>query len=610
MSIHAGTPLDYVVVFAYFIIITLFGVYFGKYATTTKDFFFGGQRFSWWLIGFSAVASLVGSYSFIKYSEVGFSYGISSTQSYMNDWFWVPILMFVWLPILYYQRINSIPEYFERRFGTPARVAATVFILVYLVGYVGVNLFTLGKAMQPLLGWGVFTGAAVTCALVTVYVFAGGQTSVIMTDLIQGIILLFAGLGVFVAGVLHVGGWVDFWALLPQSHRFLFSEFNRPDKFSFIDIYAQDGLANSAAFVLMNQGMIMRFLALRSMRDARKMCVLWVLVLTPLAAVAVSGGGWVARALVERGEIQTTPENSFIMASEFLCHPGVFGFVLAALMAALMSTADTLINAVAAIFVNDVYQPYVAKNRDDRHYLKVARLASLCTAALGLLLVPVMMAQETIYHAHAMFTAAITPPIVMAILYGMFWRRFNLKAAMATMLGGGAVMLLTFVPPLEDLLLYPFSFGMGPGSYTFMRALFGLVTSGVIGLTVAAFTRPQPLSHIIGLINGSQLDAMRLYKRGEINLEPGGVAFSTAALDGAIDSPDRILVPAAALETMRASVEDLVYVCDRRWWFGGLRSIHARIGGLSPDDRVHFGAEALKCAHFKEGAAVYIEKIC
>lgn len=606
---QAGTPLDYGVICGYFLAVTLFGVWFGRYAGTTKDYFFGGQRFAWWIIAFSAVASTVGSYSFIKYSEVGYSYGISSTQSYLNDWFWMPVLLLVWLPIIYFQRIRSVPEYFERRFGSGARLVATAFILFYLVGYIGVNLLTLGKALQPVLGWGVFTGAAVTCLLVTVYVFAGGQTSVIMTDLAQGIILLAAGLGLFLAGVVHLGGWVDFWSLLPQGHRYIFSEFNSPDNFSFVGIFAQDGLANTGAFMLMNQGMMMRFLAVRSVSEARKMAIFWILVLTPLAAVAVSGGGWVARAMAERGELETSAEHSFIFAAEFLCRPGVFGFVLAALMAALMSTADTLINAVAAIFVNDVYQPYVRPGRDDRHYLRVARLTSLCAAFVGLALVPIM-AQGTIYQAHAMFTAAVTPPILMAILLGVFWKRFNTPAVMATLLGGGFLVMLTFIPPLDRWFLAPFSFGMGTASHTFTRALYGLVVSTAAGVPVALLTRPQPMARLIGLVNGSQVDAMRVFKGGEVNRLPGGRAHAALAVSAEMDSAERVLVPQAALDLMRAEQEDIIYVCDARWWLGGLKSIHARVGGVSPDNRVHLSRAALEGARLADGARVFLEKTC
>jgi len=608
---QGGTVVDYVIVLAYFVGITLFGVYFGRYAKGTSDYFFGGQRFAWWLIGFSSIATMVGSYSFVKYSEAGFSYGLSSSQSYLNDWFWVPILLVIWLPILYYRRIQSVPEYFDQRFGRSARLAATAFMLVYLVGYIGVNLLTLGKALQPLIGWSVMTGAAVTCAFITAYVMAGGQTSVIMTDLLQGVILLIAGLALFAAGIWQAGGFGPFWEALPRGHRFLFSEWNRPDAFSFIGIYVQDGLANSAAFVLMNQGMIMRFLALRSLRDARKMAVLWILVLSPLAAVAVSGAGWVARALVTQGQLSTTAERAFIDAAEFLCAPGIFGLVLAALLAALMSTADTLINAVAAVAINDIYRPYLAPNREDRHYLLVARLVSLGAAALGLVLVPVM-SRGTIYHAHAMFTAAVTPPMVVAILLGMFWTRYNQPAALATLVGGGLLSMVTFIPGVDEILVRPFSFGMGPESYAFTRALFGLVTSVAIGMAVALATRPQPMARLLGLVAGTQLDALRLYKGGAPNLNEGQIVEGVARVDAGLGEGFVVALSPVARDRLRARPGDMVYVCDDRWWLGGLRSFHGRVTDAAPagEREIRITPEAADWSGIRDNSAVWVEKIC
>ncbi len=602
-----GTQLDLIVMVSYFVVVVGFGVYFGKYSSTTKDFYFGGQRFAWWVIAFSATATTVGSYSFVKYSAAGYNYGLSSTQSYLNDWFWVPVLLLIWLPIIYFQRIQSVPEYFERRFSKTTRLVATVFILIYLIGYVGINLLTLGQALHTMLGWSVFAGASLACVAVTFYVFAGGQTSVIMTDLVQGITLLIVGVGIFLAGVAHFGGFVDWWALMPESHRYIFSEFNKPDKFSFIGVYGQDGLANTGAFVLMNQGIIMRFLALRSVKDARKMSICWILVLAPLAAITVSGGGWIAKALVENGELETTANDSFIHAAHLLCSPGIFGFVLAALMAALMSTADTLINASSAVFVNDVYRPYFKKEAKDTHYLKVARISSLSVAAIGLLLVPIFDG-ETVYQAHAKFTAAITPPIVMAILLGILWKRFNTPAALATMVGGGALVFLSTFSPFDALFLKPLAFGMGEGSYKFIRAVFGLLVSGGLGIIVAYATRPQPLESIAGLITGTQLQAMEFFKGAPLNRREGEVVYVPVETDASLSGDETVLVSSAHMETLAAEAGDLLYVCDRRWWFGGLRSFHTKAVEGGEGATLRLSAEAMARGHFQDGDVVYIEK--
>jgi SSS family solute:Na+ symporter len=604
-----GTDFDYAVMMCYFIAVLGFGLYFGRYTKSTKDFFFGGQRFSWWLISFSCVATVVGSYSFIKYSTVGFQYGICSTQSYLNDWFWMPILVLVWIPIIYYMKIQSIPEYLQARFDKKTRIAATFIILLYIIGYIGINLITLGRTLHTLLGWQVMTGAIVTAVAVALYVYIGGQTAVIMTDLVQGIILLIAGLGLFAAAIYHFGGFGNFWALLPKTHKFAFSDFNAPPKFSFIGIYVQDGLANTGALMLMHQGFIMRFLSLKSVKDSRRMVVCWILILAPLAAIATSCGGWIAKALVNNGEMQIEASDSFVKAAHFLCSPGVFGFVLAALTAALMSTADTLINAVSAIFVNDIWRPYIKTRSSDKHYLRVARITSLCAAGMGLALVPIFM-RDTIYGAHSMFTAAVTPPVLTAIFLGIIWKRYTPAAAFVTITGGAALIGLSFI--WSDLLVGPFDFGMGPDSYKFMRALFGLLAAGALGVSVTLFTKPKPEVNLKGLVAGTQIDGMRKFKGGQPNLRPGKKVRLKTKFDQSLADTNTVVVPQSALDKMAAEPGDLLYASHIRWWYGGLRSVHVKAGQPSDSDRQEFmliSPEDAATANFTDGQQVIVEKI-
>ena len=123
-----GTNLDRIVILAYFAVVMGFGAYFGKYSKTTSDYFFGGRRFAWWLITISIVATGIGSHSFVKYSTKAYQYGFSSTMTYMNDWFFMPLFLFGWLPIIYYMKLGSIPEYFEKRFNRKARYLSLIHI--------------------------------------------------------------------------------------------------------------------------------------------------------------------------------------------------------------------------------------------------------------------------------------------------------------------------------------------------------------------------------------------------------------------------------------------------------------------------------------------------
>ena len=409
-----GTSLDYGIMIGYFAIILIVGTWFGRRQKTTKDFFFGGQRFSGWLIGFSLVATTVGSYSFVKYSNKGFGYGLSSSQSYLNDWIWLPLLLFGWLPILYFSRVTSIPEYFGRRFNSKVRFWATMCVLVYLVGYVGVNLFTMGKVLNALLGWPIPTAALIVAVISATYVTAGGQTSVIMTDLFQGVMLLFTGGLILYLGIDYLGGFGAFWENLPRGHRTAFPNFNEDPGFPSVGIFWQDGIANTAMFYFLNQGMVMRFLAANSLRESRKAAVGMVVILMVVAACVVGGGGWIARAMVNHGDLPNTVEagQAFYVATELLSSPGVFGLVLAALTAALMSTVDTLITAVAAVVVNDVYKPYIRPQATEAQMMRAARVTSVSVTVFGVVLVPLFMMFDSIYEAHGAFTAAVTPPLV------------------------------------------------------------------------------------------------------------------------------------------------------------------------------------------------------
>jgi solute:Na+ symporter, SSS family len=579
-----GTKLDFAVIIGYFVAIFAFGAFFARFTRSTKDFFFGGQRFSWWLVAFSYVASVVGSYSFIKYSAAGFRYGMSSTMTYLNDWIVMSILLLAWFPIIYFSRSTSVPEYFSRRFDSRTRVVATAIILLYMVGYIGINLYTMGMALNAMLGTDIFWSAVVVAVICAVYVTAGGQTSVIMTDLAQGVILLVAGLLLFGLGIHALGGWDGFWSNLPGEHRLPFARFNEPHTFNFAGIFWQDGVANNIALYMMNQGFILRFLSLKSVREGKKAFGFLLLVLMPLATLAIANAGWLGRAMVSAGILPegTRADDVFVDVAGKLCVPGLFGFVMAALTAALMSTIDTLINAVSSVAVNDVYKPYIKPVAPDGHYLKAARVVSLSSALVGIALVPLFASFDSIYVAHGAFTAAVTPPMVVTIVLGAFWKRFTPKAAFWTLTGGMGLVGLSILFPV---LVSPFGHGVDPaGGFKYTRALFGLSVSVVIGVTLTFFTKAKAASEIDGLVVGTIRKGMERFKGGRLNETPGRDVC--APLESGPDG-DGVSLTRAMLSRLAAGVGDLVYVADGRRWLGGMRSVHVKISD------VHEGKEVI-----------------
>jgi len=601
-----GTQLDYIVIIFYFLAIMLFGSYFGRFTTTTKDFFFGGQRFSWWLIAASCVATVVGSYSFIKYSTAGFNFGLSSSTGYLNDWIILPFFIFGWLPIIYYSRTGSIPEYFERRFNKNVRLMATIIILLYLIGYVGINLLTLGVALTKILGVPLMPTVIIIAVISGIYLHFGGQTAVIFTDLLQAFILVLAGFLLFGLGIYHLGGFNQFFGGLSLIHKMPLPQYNSPHQFSFVGLFWQDAIANTTAFYFMNQGVMMRFLSLKSVHEGRKAVTFVVIVLMPIAMIAIANGGWLGRAMVANGILppDTSPNDIFVTVANLVAKPGIFGFIMAALTAALMSTVDTLINAISAIGVNDIYKVYIKNDAPDKHYLKVAQWIAIIASLIGVLLVPIFNSFNSIYVAHAMFTAAITPPMVTVIILGAFWKRFTPTAALAT-LGVGSLFVLYSL--FEPSIITPFSHGVSPeGGFKYMRALFSLVTCGAVAIIATYFT--QEKKDIDGLVIDSIHKGMEIFKGSKVNLAPSKPIKCKLALSKE-NKEAHIELGTALADKLKINIGDMIYIRDKRWWYGGLKSAQGKLNALNNTEEVLLSKDLIDYGRLNINEEVVVEKI-
>ena len=689
---NIGTSTDWIVMVIYFLAIMSFGTYFGRYTKDTSDFFFGGRRFSWWLITMSIVATGVGSHSFVKYSAKGFEHGFSSSMTYLNDWFFVPFFMFGWLPIIVYSKVRSIPEYFEKRFNPSARFLATILLLFYMIGYIGIGFLTLGKAVIPMLpeSFQIFGSivditlmrAIIVIAIITgIYITFGGQTAVIFTDLLQGFILLFAGFLLFILGITYVGGGQEFWDLLPLTWKLPLADFNEPSSFNFVGIFWQDAVAGSVGFLFMNQGLLMRFMACKSVNEGRKAATINILFVLPLSAIVVGNAGWLGKAMsvMDPGIVSpnTSPDEIFVVVASIVTSPGIFGFIMAALTAALMSTVDTLINATAAIFVNDVYRPimkYLKKKYDnnkqkDKQELFAARITSIAITAAGVLSVLAFIQFPTVYEAHGYFHSTLTPPLVVAIFMGVFWKRFTPAGVITTFLGG--VLLMILGARFPEVFISPFDHGieMNPDRpYSYIRAFYNLIVCVGVGVFVTVTTVIQKniastiksnknsksimwvlsvftgVVYLLAILGFSSLqfifpvfiivlvpiivtyysdydeesstkgltvysinEAKLAFKGSKVNEKLGETVEVNFFVSD--HEQDEVMFSKNDLLKLGAEVGDLVYLSDKRKWLGGLKSIHSKIGKPQNEDgKVYLSEDQIDHGLFDKGKMLIAEK--
>ncbi len=617
MEISVGTGIDRVVILIYFLLVMGFGAYFGKYSKTTSDYFFGGRRFSWWLITISIVATGIGSHSFVKYSTKAYQYGFSSTMTYMNDWFFMPLFMFGWLPIIYYTKVRSIPEYFEKRFNKTARYLATTMTLLYMIGYIAIQLLTLATALYRIYNIPLMATVIIIAIATSIYMHFGGQTSVIFTDLFQGLILLFAGLLLFFLGIQYLGaghfsyGLNSFWSFLTPEQKLPLAHFNHPPNFNFVGIFWQDGIAGSIGFLFLNQGLIMRFMAAKNVNEGRKAAAFNVLLVLPISAIVVSNAGWIGRAIANGMPgilpMDLQPNDVFVAVTNIVASPGVFGFIIAALCAALMSTADTLVNASSAIVVNDIYGPLSKKEQTDKKQLEVARYASIGIKVIAIILVPFFNSFDSIYEAHGWFHSTFTPPLVVAVFLGIFWKRFTTPAVIATFTVGAFLMILG---QFNHELIAPFSHGieLRPGrGYSYIGALYNIFVCASVGVIVSFLTAPPTKEKVNGLTVYDVANLKVNFKGGKVNEDEGEIVI----VDWEISDSDENVIKFSKndMEKMKAEVGDLVYLCDNRKWLGGLKSIHSVYGNPhDADGVVIITNEQQQSGLFDKGRKLFGEK--
>jgi len=590
------------------------GLFFARNNKSTEDFFFGGRRFSWWLIAMSMLATGVGSHSFAKYASKGFEYGFSSTMTYMNDWFFMPLLLFGWIPIIYYMKVNSIPEYFQRRFNSTVRNLSTFTMLLYLVGYIGIGLLALGSLLQPILGWEINTIIIVVAVISGIYVSLGGQTAIIFTDFLQGIILLFAGLLIFGLGIAYLGGFDLFWNNLSIANKLPLADFNSPPDFNFAGIFWQDGIVGSVGFAFMNQAVIMRFLAARSVVHARRATIMNVLVFLPIGTIAVSNSGWVARAIANTSPdviAETTNPNGIftVVAGIVSGSEAIFAFLVAAVVAALMSSLDSQINASAAVAVNDIYTP-LSKNPSEKTRLHVSMFTSLLVTFIGIQAAFLFSKYGTIYEAHGAFHSVVTPPMVTVIFLGIFWKRFSSRAAVLTFILGGIFILLGVEYP--KTFVQPFSHGIEfveakPWSY--IRALYNVFACVSIGIIVTLFTKPpKNYDKIKGLTIWTIKDGPQYFKGSDVNKNAGiTIQFSGAEVEVTQKDNNEVSLPKNYMDKIKGNKGDLIYISDHRWYLGGLKSTHARLGSVSDNNKVTVSKDVFDHAQFNLSKDLIIE---
>lgn len=426
----------------YFIVLLGIGAY--GYFSTKNDvsgFMLGGRQLGPAVTALSAGASDMSGWILMGLPGLIFLVGINgiwmaiglTIGAYLNYRLLAPRLR------VYTEQLDdavTIPEYLERRFNDNSRiirVLCAAVIIIFFAIYTTSGLVAGGKLFESSFGLSYETGIYLTALVVVSYSTFGGFTAVSVTDFVQGCIMLVALILVPVVAVLEIGG-VNTTITQLQALQ--------PSLLSFQDT-ALITVVSAMAWGLGYFGqphIIVRFMAIRGLKDlvaARRIGMSWMLTVT----LGTIGVGLTGAAFVAANELNIADsETIFIVMSTTLFHPWVTGFLLAAILSAIMSTISSQLLVSSSSITEDVYYAFIRKKATQKERVIVARLS-----VVGVAFVALLLAQDRsnsvlslVGNAWAGFGAAFGPLIIISL----YWDKMTKNGAIAGIVCGGLTTIL------------------------------------------------------------------------------------------------------------------------------------------------------------------------
>ena len=458
----------------YFLVMLGIGLY--AYRTSTSDvseYMLGGRRLGPGVTALSAGASDMSGWMLMGLPGAIYVSGVS------HLWIAVGLVIGAWLNYLIVApRLRSythvandsitIPDFFANRFDDKTRVLrvfSSLVIIIFFTLYTSASLVAGGKLFDTSFGFDYTTGLWVTAGVVCAYTLFGGFLAVSLTDFVQGIIMLLALVVVPLVALDHLGGFTAVSATVSGMN---------PDYLRFFqDANITDGSANQLSWIaiisLLAWGLgyfgqphiIVRFMAIRSVNDvptARRIGITWMII-TIFGAMLT---GYIGISYVADTKMTLAdPETIFIVFSQFLFHPYIGGFLLAAILAAIMSTISSQLLVTSSSLTEDFYKAFLRRDASDRELVTVGRISVLLVtlAAIALAWDPNNTILGLVANAWAGFGAAFGP----VIIFSLFWRRMNRHGALAGMLVGATTVLVCTYVPINGVIINDVVYSIIPG---------------------------------------------------------------------------------------------------------------------------------------------------
>lgn len=376
--------------------------------------------------------------------------GYAMSAGYGSFWLAGGLLVGTWLNwLLVAQRLRvysqhaddalTLPAFFEKRFedhGHSLRVISAIFVLVFFLFYTSSGLVAGGKLFETVFGFDYQLAVIIGAIAVISYTLFGGYLAVSWTDVVQGLLMAAALIIVPLIAIGEIGGVSATWAAMEAKNPELLNAFTNADGTS-ITLIGTLSLLGWGLGYFGQPHILARFKGIKNKNDvptARRIAVIW----SGLTMVGACLVGFAAIGYFE------TPlgdsEKVFMVLVDALFHPVVAGILLAAILAAVMSTADSQLLVSSSALAEDFYKTLFNKDASQKQLVMVGRIAVVVIALIATFLAMDKDSKvlDLVSYAWAGFGAAFGPALILAL----YWKRMNKAGALAGIIVGGVTVVV------------------------------------------------------------------------------------------------------------------------------------------------------------------------
>lgn len=442
--------LDFLVIVAYLVGVTLLGVWVGRRQKDAKDYFVADREIPWWAVMFSIVASETSALTFISIPGLAYTTDLGFLQIATGYLLGRIVVANTLLPRYYKGNLVTAYALLEQRFGLATRRFTSIVFMVTRGLADSVRVFAtavpIALIIGPLLPPNEVMPVAVLVlgTLTILYTIRGGMRAVVWTEILQASVYIIGGLSaMLVVGKLVDGGWGTIMQSAAAAGKLKtiswYTGFDQPHT-----MFA--GLIGGAFLSMASHGadqlIVQRLLSAKSLRDAQVAIIgSGFAVIAQFALFLLLGVGlWTFYG----GSTFPTPDAIFPTFIVDQMPHGLVGLLLAAVLAATMSTHSGAINSLAAATTHDIYLPLSKRSADDPQTLRIGRIFAFIWGVVltgGALLFP--QNQKTPVVVIALSIASFTYGALLGGFFlGIFWRRAIQRDAILGMSVGIVVMSL------------------------------------------------------------------------------------------------------------------------------------------------------------------------